>query len=105
MNLTLNASAKWVIEASREIQNPNTLLEKYSLNRKVDDPTRALVLTFYGILVIIGAVGNALVVISVSKLTLFRFFIEKKPFNCSSVTIFHLNFMQNLRNLMSRYYV
>ena len=67
MNLTLNASAKWVIEASRGVQNPNTLLEKYSLNRKVDDPTRALVLTFYGILVIIGAVGNALVVISVSN--------------------------------------
>ncbi|CAH2097110.1 unnamed protein product [Euphydryas editha] len=64
MNLTLNASAKWVIEASREVQNPNTLLEKFSLNRKVDDPTRALLLTFYGILVTIGAVGNALVVIS-----------------------------------------
>lgn len=66
MNLTLNASAKWLIEASREVQNPNTLLEKFSLNRKVDDPTRALLLTFYGILVTIGAVGNALVVISVS---------------------------------------
>ncbi|XP_045455367.1 neuropeptide F receptor [Melitaea cinxia] len=67
MNLTLNASAKWVIEASREVQNPNTLLEKFSLNRKVDDPTRSLLLTFYGILVTIGAVGNALVVISVVR--------------------------------------
>ncbi|XP_050357654.1 neuropeptide F receptor [Nymphalis io] len=67
MNLTLNASAKWVIEASREVQNPNTLLQKFSLNRKVDDPTRALLLTFYGILVTIGAVGNALVVISVVR--------------------------------------
>ncbi|CAH0721066.1 unnamed protein product, partial [Brenthis ino] len=72
MNLTLNASAKWVIEASRGIQNPNTLLEKYSLNRKVDDPTRALVLTFYGILVTIGAVGNALVVISVVRKPVMR---------------------------------
>lgn len=71
MNLTLNASAKWVIEASRGIQNPNSLLEKFSQNRKVDDPTRALLLTFYGILVVIGAVGNALVVISVSFFLIF----------------------------------
>lgn len=66
MNLTLNVSAKWIIEASKGIQQPNVLLEKFSQNRKVDDPTRALLLTFYGILVVIGAVGNALVVISVS---------------------------------------
>ncbi|XP_026492445.1 neuropeptide F receptor [Vanessa tameamea] len=72
MNLTLNASAKWVIEASREVQNPNTLLQKFSLNRKVDDPTRALLLTFYGILVTIGAVGNALVVISVVRKPVMR---------------------------------
>ncbi|XP_021189907.1 neuropeptide F receptor isoform X3 [Helicoverpa armigera] len=65
-NLTLNASARWLIEASRGIQDPNILLEKFSQNKKVDDPTRALLLTFYGILVVIGAVGNALVVISVS---------------------------------------
>ncbi|CAH0597879.1 unnamed protein product [Chrysodeixis includens] len=66
LNLTLNASARWLIEASRGIQDPNILLEKFSQNKKVDDPTRALLLTFYGILVVIGAVGNALVVISVS---------------------------------------
>lgn len=72
MNLTLNASAKWVIEASRGIQNPNSLLEKFSQNRKVDDPTRALLLTFYGILVVIGAVGNALVVISVVRKPVMR---------------------------------
>lgn len=69
MNLTLNDSAKWVIEASKEIQNPNVLLDKFSQNRKVDDPIRAILMTFYGILVVIGAVGNALVVISVSTNT------------------------------------
>ncbi|XP_041985420.1 neuropeptide F receptor [Aricia agestis] len=72
MNLTLNTSAKWVIEASRGIQNPNTLLEKFSTNRKVDDPTRSVLLTFYGILVVIGAVGNALVVISVVRKPVMR---------------------------------
>ncbi|KPJ07298.1 Putative neuropeptide Y receptor 11 [Papilio machaon] len=72
MNLTLNASAKWLIEASRGIENPNNLLEKFSLNRKVDDRTSALLLTFYGILVIIGAVGNALVVISVVRKPVMR---------------------------------
>ncbi|CAB3257633.1 unnamed protein product [Arctia plantaginis] len=67
LNLTLNGSARWLIEASRGIQDPNILLEKFSQNKKVDDPTRALLLTFYGILVVIGAVGNALVVISVVR--------------------------------------
>lgn len=68
LNLTLNGSARWLIEASRGIQDPNILLEKFYQNKKVDDPTRALLLTFYGILMVIGAVGNALVVISVSTL-------------------------------------
>ncbi|VVC93268.1 unnamed protein product [Leptidea sinapis] len=72
MNLTLNDSAKWVIEASLGVQNPNSLLEKFSQNRKVDDPTRALLLTFYGILVVIGGVGNALVVISVVRKPVMR---------------------------------
>ncbi|XP_072935385.1 neuropeptide F receptor isoform X2 [Epargyreus clarus] len=72
MNLTLNGSARWLIEASREIENPNNLLEKFSLNRKVDDPTQALLLTFYGILVVIGGVGNALVVISVVRKPVMR---------------------------------
>lgn len=71
MNLT-NASAKLLIEASQGIQNPNILLEKFSQNKKVDDPTRALLLTFYGILVVIGAVGNALVVISVVRKPVMR---------------------------------
>lgn len=65
-NLTLNESARLLIEASKGIQDPNILLQKFSQNRKVDDPTRSILLTFYGILVVIGAVGNALVVISVS---------------------------------------
>ncbi|XP_075986779.1 neuropeptide F receptor isoform X2 [Anticarsia gemmatalis] len=72
MNLTLNVSARWLIEASRGIQDPNILLEKFSQNKKVDDPTRALLLTFYGILVVIGAVGNALVVISVVRKPVMR---------------------------------
>ncbi|XP_063834702.1 neuropeptide F receptor [Ostrinia nubilalis] len=72
MNLTFNASAKWIIEASRGIQDPNVLLEKFSQNRKVDDPTRSLLLAFYGILVVIGAVGNALVVISVVRKPVMR---------------------------------
>lgn len=72
MNLTLNMSAKWLIEASRGIQDPNILLEKFSQNKKVDDPTRALLLTFYGILMVIGAVGNALVVISVVRKPVMR---------------------------------
>ncbi|CAG9569476.1 unnamed protein product [Danaus chrysippus] len=72
MNLTLNASARWLIEASRGVQNPNILLEKFSQNRKVDDPTRSLLLTFYVILVVIGAVGNALVVISVVRKPVMR---------------------------------
>ncbi|OWR47452.1 neuropeptide receptor A4 [Danaus plexippus plexippus] len=72
MNLTLNASARWLIEASRGVQNPNILLQKFSQNRKVDDPTRSLLLTFYGILVVIGAVGNALVVISVVRKPVMR---------------------------------
>ncbi|XP_073963098.1 neuropeptide F receptor isoform X2 [Choristoneura fumiferana] len=67
MNLTLNASAKWLLEASKGVQNPNTLIEKFSQNRTVDEPTRGLLLTFYGILVVIGAAGNALVVISVVR--------------------------------------
>ncbi|KAM3957982.1 neuropeptide F receptor [Aphomia sociella] len=71
-NFTLNVSAKWIIEASKGIQQPNVLLEKFSQNRKVDDPTRSLLLTFYGILVIIGAVGNALVVISVVRKPVMR---------------------------------
>ncbi|KAI5645740.1 7 transmembrane receptor (rhodopsin family) domain-containing protein [Phthorimaea operculella] len=71
-NLTLNASAKWLIEASQGIQNPNILLEKFSQNRKVDDPTRALLLTFYGILVVIGTVGNVLVVLSVVRKPVMR---------------------------------
>ncbi|CAH2984876.1 unnamed protein product [Chilo suppressalis] len=72
MNLTVNASVRMIIEASRGIQQPNVLLEKFSQNRKVDDPTRALLLTFYGILVVIGAVGNALVVISVVRKPVMR---------------------------------
>lgn len=72
MNLTVNASVRMIIEASRGIQDPNVLLEKFSQNRKVDDPTRALLLTFYGILVVIGAVGNALVVISVVRKPVMR---------------------------------
>ncbi|CAH4036944.1 neuropeptide F receptor [Pieris brassicae] len=67
MNFTLNASAKWLIQASLGVEDPNTLLDKFSQNRKVDDPTRSLLLTFYGILVVIGAVGNALVVLSVVR--------------------------------------
>ncbi|GBP17526.1 Neuropeptide F receptor [Eumeta japonica] len=66
MNFT-NASAKWVIETSRGIENPNILLEKFSQNRKIDDPIRSVLLAFYGILVVIGAVGNALVVISFTR--------------------------------------
>lgn len=72
MNSTHNVSARLLIEASRGIQDPNILLEKFSQNRKVDDPTRALLLTFYGILVVIGAVGNALVVISVVRKPVMR---------------------------------
>ncbi|XP_022827582.1 neuropeptide F receptor-like [Spodoptera litura] len=71
-NLTLNASAKWLIEASKGVQDPAVLLEKFSQNKKVDDTTRALLLTFYGILVVIGAVGNALVVISVVRKPVMR---------------------------------
>ncbi|XP_039760773.1 neuropeptide F receptor [Pararge aegeria] len=68
LNFTFNVNlTSALIEASRGVQNPNVLLQKFSQNRKVDDPTRALLLTFYGILVVIGAVGNALVVISVVR--------------------------------------
>lgn len=69
LNFSLHLNLTSLIEASRGVQNPNVLLEKFSQNRKVDDPTRALLLTFYGILVVIGGVGNALVVISVSPFT------------------------------------
>ena len=76
-NLTLNASARWLIEASRGIQDPNILLEKFAQNKKVDDTTRALLLTFYGILVVIGGVGNALVVISVSFPFIYFYYINQ----------------------------
>ncbi|XP_063389467.1 neuropeptide F receptor [Cydia fagiglandana] len=68
MSLTFNTSAKWLIDmANRTVINPNTLIEKFSQNRTVDEPTRTLLLTFYGILVVIGAAGNSLVVISVVR--------------------------------------
>lgn len=72
VNLTLNASAKQLIEASKGIQDPNILLEKFSQNRKVDDPTRSLLIAFYIILVVIGAVGNALVILSVVRKPVMR---------------------------------
>lgn len=71
-NLSLNASARWLIEASKGVQDPKILLEKFAQNKKVDDTTRALLLTFYGILVVIGGVGNALVVISVIRKPVMR---------------------------------
>ncbi|XP_013185170.1 neuropeptide F receptor isoform X2 [Amyelois transitella] len=66
LNLTLNASAQWIIENARKVRDPD-LYEKFSQNRKVDDTTQAILLTFYVLLIVIGLCGNVLVVISVVR--------------------------------------
>lgn len=42
--------------------DPKLLIEQYMLNRKVDDPAFHILIFMYSVLILVGAVGNTLVV-------------------------------------------
>ncbi|KAL3268012.1 hypothetical protein HHI36_007145, partial [Cryptolaemus montrouzieri] len=45
----------------------NSLLEKYVQNRAIDEPAYTILIVMYSVLIIMGALGNTLVIISVVR--------------------------------------
>ena len=60
---TLNISH--LLSASLELDLE--MIRRFERNRKVDDAALALILTIYGVLIAVGAVGNSLVVTAVMR--------------------------------------
>lgn len=48
--------------ADRIVNESKLLLEKYVQNRAIDEPAYTTLIVMYGILIVVGALGNTLVV-------------------------------------------
>ncbi|XP_044754601.1 neuropeptide F receptor [Coccinella septempunctata] len=55
------------INADRIVNESKLLLEKYVRNRAIDEPAYTTLIVMYGILIVVGALGNTLVIISVVR--------------------------------------
>ena len=69
----LNLSTEYVLSSDYNISNEansfelQDLIDQYSRNRNIEDPAYHILIILYGVLIIVGAVGNSLVVIAVAR--------------------------------------
>lgn len=57
---------------SSETNELKDLIDQYYRNRNIEDPAYHVLIILYGVLIIVGAVGNCLVVIAVARKSTMR---------------------------------
>ncbi|KAK5644811.1 hypothetical protein RI129_006111 [Pyrocoelia pectoralis] len=65
LNINLNSSESEIVRKSKEV-DPE-LVDRYIYNRAVDEPAYTILIIMYSILISVGALGNALVILSVVR--------------------------------------
>lgn len=64
-NLYLNSSESDIVRRSKDV-DPE-LFDRYIYNRAVDEPAYTILIVVYSILIVVGALGNTLVVCTKSS--------------------------------------
>lgn len=72
-SMSLNFSIGNFSDTLLEGRNVNQILiDKFQRNRNIEDPAYHILIGMYGVLILLGAVGNTLVVVAVARKPIMR---------------------------------